>query len=63
MADPPDVNELSAAPKKIRTDEAMVEERSVDELIEADRYHLEKNSATHAPFGLRIARSVPRGTV
>lgn len=49
--------ELALAPKRTRTAEGTVEERTVDELIKADRY---LNPAPDAvPWGIRIARTKP----
>lgn len=47
-------------PKRVRTAEGTVEERSVDELIKADKYTANK-AATRPPFGLRMARTQPAG--
>jgi hypothetical protein len=43
------------SPKRVRTEEGTVEERSVDELIKADRYINGQAPAT-PPWGIRIAR-------
>ena len=58
-----DVVGMANAPKKVRTEEGSVEERSVSELIEADRYQQSKTSADKPPWGARIARTKPGGTV
>lgn len=50
------------SPKQVRTDEGQVLERSVNEMIDADRYVAAK-SVSAVPWGLRIARSKPGGTV
>jgi hypothetical protein len=56
------IKNLAEAPKKTVGDEGSVEERSISELIEADRY-LQNKEAIKPPFGLRIARVSPRGTI
>jgi hypothetical protein len=43
------------SPKRVRTEEGTVEERSVDELIKADRY-LNSTPSETPPWGIRIAR-------
>lgn len=47
-------------PKRVRTEEGSVQERSVDELIKADRYDNAKK-ASSVPWGMRIARTQPGG--
>lgn len=59
-------DEIEAAgqtPKRTRTDEGTVEERPIDELIKADQYAAGKQSVTGVPWGMRIARTKPGGTV
>jgi len=54
------IAELATAPKRTKTAEGMVEERSIDELIKADQY---TNSNPNAvPWGMRIARVRPGST-
>lgn len=51
---------LLRSPKRTRTEEGTVEERSVDELIKADRY---LNPPIEAPpWGIRMARHQPGST-
>ena len=57
-----DIEEQAQNPKQIQGDEGMVTERSVDELIKADRYS-KHSSASSPPFGLRIGKAKPFGTV
>jgi len=52
----------SQTPKQVRTDEGQVLERSVNEMIDADRYVAARN-ATAVPWGMKIARTKPGGTV
>lgn len=61
--DPEKIEELALAPKRVRTDEGSLEERSVDELIKADRYNQTASAQTAVPYGMRIARTKPPGTV
>jgi len=58
-----DFADLVKAPKKTRTDEAYIEERSVDELIKARNQVLAEEAATGVPWGMRVAKSKPPGTV
>jgi len=57
-----DFEDNAKSPKQVRTDEGQVLEKSVNELIDADRYTAAKN-ATAVPWGLKIARTKPGGTV
>lgn len=56
------VEDLSKAPKRVRTEEGTVEEKPVEEMIQADRYNAAKQ-ATAVPWGLRMARIKPGGTI
>lgn len=56
-----DVVAAANNPKRMRTEEGSIEERSVNELIAADRYNAAKSSASAVPWGLRIARTQPAG--
>lgn len=58
-----DIEDAGKDPKRVRTEEGTVEERSVQELIDADRYGQTKAAADAVPWGLRIARVKPGGTV
>lgn len=67
MADEKPLKELLLAPAWTKTEEASVGERSVNELITADRYirETERRSTSEgnaAPWGMTIARTVPGGT-
>lgn len=57
-----ELEDQAATPKQVRTDEGQVLERSVNELIDADRYVGARN-ATAVPWGMKIARTKPGGTV
>lgn len=59
--DADEIDELAAAPRRTTGDEGTVEERSVQELIDADRYKAAKK-AERAPWGLRFARIRKGGT-
>jgi len=54
-----DIEALGQTPKRVRTEEGTVEERSVQELIDADRYAKTKTAVDAVPWGMRIARSKP----
>jgi hypothetical protein len=58
--DAPTLAELMVSPKRTRTAEGTVEERTVDELIKADRYNNPGPDAV--PWGIRIARTKPPST-
>ena len=51
-------DELAKAPKRTRTDEGAVTERSIDELIKANEYSKAQNNAK-PPHGLRISQCKP----
>lgn len=52
-----DLETLMLSPKRTRTAEGTVEERTVDELIKADRYN--NPAPDGAPWGIRVARMKP----
>lgn len=52
------LEDLALAPKRTRTDEGAVTERSVEELILADQYLKGKNNAK-PPHGIRISQCKP----
>ena len=58
--------ELAKAPLQTKTEEAYVMERSAGDLIALDRYIAEKASRAAsndaAPWGMRVARTIPGGT-
>lgn len=56
------IEELASAPKRTRTDEGTVEERSADDLIKLDQYAAAKKS-TAVPWGMKVARTKPQGPV
>lgn len=58
-----DIRTVANNPKRIRTDEGTVEERSIDDLIKADRYLKAQEAVDAVPWGLRVARMKPPGTV
>lgn len=53
---------LALAPKKTSGDEGSVEERDAKDAIELDIYY-KSGQITGPPFGMRIARVSPRGSV
>jgi len=53
--------ELATAPRRTRTVEGTVEERSVDDLIKASNY-LKAQQVEAIPWGIRVARTKPPGT-
>jgi hypothetical protein len=58
---PEDIIELAKSPRRVRTVEGTVEERSVREIILADQYAAGK-AATAPPWGMRVALSKPGST-
>ena len=58
-----DIEDAAARPKRVQTEEGEAEERSVGELIQADRYGAARSSSDKVPWGLRVARVRPGGTV
>lgn len=56
-----DFEDKADSPKKVQTDEGMVEERSVDELIKADQYTKARQAGDGPLHGLRISRFKPGG--
>lgn len=59
----PNLANLLAAPLFTRTDEGAVRERTVDELIKADAHLKGIEAGAEVPWGLRIAKTKPSGTV
>lgn len=57
-----DIMELAKSPRRTRTVEGTVEERSIRELILADQYASGK-AATSPPWGMRVAKTKPGSTV
>lgn len=56
-----DIEALAASPKKAVTDEGSVEERSVQDLIDAKKYIDGQGAADRPLFGLRVAKCKPGG--
>lgn len=64
MIDDDTISDLATSPQRTRTDEGTVEERPIKEVIEADRYLLTKEAQSGGPpYGMRVARTKPPGTV
>lgn len=58
---PDEIEQRALGPKRITGDEGTVEERPIQELIDADRYKASRE-ATSAPFGIRFGRMKFPGT-
>lgn len=58
-----DIVGMANAPIRTRTVEGTVEERSINELIRADQYTTSKDASAAVPWGMRLARTKPGGTV
>lgn len=50
------ITDAAAAPKKLVGDQGTVEQHSIKELIEADRYLAAKNAAKSKTFGIRFIK-------
>lgn len=63
--DQTDLEDLSSSPKRTTTEEGTVEERSIDETIKGDQYAQLKSAVANeaVPWGIRVARIKPGGTV
>lgn len=57
-----EIKTLARTPKKVENDEGKVEERTIAEFILADQY-TKQGEATGTPYGLKIGRTRPPGTV
>lgn len=51
-----DIAAAAATPKRARTEEGSVEERTIDELIKADQYLKAQTAPDAVPWGIRVAR-------
>jgi hypothetical protein len=58
-----DIMALAKSPRRVRTVEGTVEERSVREMILADQYQSAKAASGDIPWGMRIAVTKPGSTV
>ncbi len=57
-----EIEDAAKAPQRTRNDEGEVQEKSVQELIDADRYNNSRTAQDAVPWGLRIARCKPDAT-
>lgn len=58
-----DLDEAANAPKRQRTAEGSVEERSIQDKILAKNNIAQDEALTAPPWGIRLARTRPGGTV
>jgi len=58
-----DIEEKSKGPARVTTDEGSVRERTIDELIKADKYNKAQEIGDAPLHGLRISRCKPGGPV
>ena len=56
------IAEAAKSPKRVQGDAGSVEQHSLKDQIEADRYLASKNAAKSRNSGLRISKLVPPGT-
>jgi len=59
--DDADFEEKADSPKRVTTDEGTVEERSIDELIKADKYTNARSVGNGPLHGIRVSRCKPGG--
>lgn len=57
-----DLVAAALSPKRTRTEEGTVEERSINELIKAQDYIDRQNAPSAVPWGIRVARTKPGST-
>lgn len=55
------IEDLATSPQSITVDGQTTSERSISELIEADKYLKEAAAAKRAKLGIRFARLIPPG--
>lgn len=55
--------ELASAPRRTTTDEGTVQEHDLDQLAKAQEIMVKQSQPNKVPWGMRVARTVPRGTV
>jgi hypothetical protein len=60
---PEQIAELALAPKRTTTDEGTVEERDMKDVLAANDALIRATAPDRVPWGMRIARTKPRGTV
>lgn len=58
-----EIANLARAPRRTRTAEGTVEERSIADLIRADQHLAAKEAADAVPWGMRIAKTKPPSTL
>jgi 4-hydroxy-3-methylbut-2-en-1-yl diphosphate synthase IspG/GcpE len=56
------IDELAAAPKRVRTVEGTVEERDMKDVIAGDIHSATKTAIEAVPWGIRMARVKPGST-
>lgn len=56
------LREIVAGPKKVSGDAGSVEQHSIGDLIEADKYLSSKEAAKSRGFGIKLTRIEPDGT-
>ena len=56
------IRENATSPAKVTGDQGSVEQHSLKEQIEADRYLASKKAARSKGFGVRFGKLVPPGT-
>ena len=60
--DPDEIEALAQAPKTVQNEEGRVTERSIDEVIKADRHAASKQeNVRRPPWGMNIAIAKPGG--
>lgn len=57
------IEENATGPKRVSGDAGSVEQHSLADQIEADKYIASKNAASNPSRGLRFTKMIPPGTV
>lgn len=57
------IEELASSPERTTTEEGTIVERPIEDAIKGDRYSAIKSAVDAVPWGIRIARIKPGGTV
>lgn len=58
-----DIVSAALGPRRMKTDEGFIEEHKLQDLIEADRYSSQKDGSEAPPYGMRVAKLRPGGSV
>ena len=62
MALTDDIETAASKPKRGKEDGLEIEERSIDEMIKADKYMKSKSALNKGTFGFKLFQMLPPGT-